>query len=72
MVVQAVNNLAEICKGKRQFECQGCGRLFCLLDGNLICPGCASTNLGELVVVYKDDDPELAEYVTEEDINAGD
>lgn len=55
-----------------QYECEDCGIIFCLLDSMAICPSCGSRDLSHMVIVYKEDDPELAEMYTSVDWQAGD
>ncbi len=53
-------------------QCQKCWSEFCLITSNVSCPSCGSKDLGQMVVIYADDDVELAEMMTAADIGAGD
>jgi Zn finger protein HypA/HybF involved in hydrogenase expression len=55
-----------------QYECEDCEITFCLLDSQLVCPGCASRDLNHFVIVYKEDDESLDEMMTDSDLSAGD
>jgi rRNA maturation endonuclease Nob1 len=57
---------------KIEYQCQQCFTSFCLISSEINCPTCGSHNLGEMVIIYADDDPGYFDMLTAADLKAGD
>lgn len=55
-----------------QYQCEECSTEFCLLDNKVVCPSCGSQDLSHMVIIYKEDDPEIEGMMTRADLHAGD
>lgn len=55
------------------YLCRECSTTFCFVNGTLSCPCCDSCDSSpETLLIYVDDDSDIAEMYTKVDFSAGD
>lgn len=54
------------------YLCERCETEFCLIQDEIVCPTCGTTDLKKMVVIYKDYDPTFDEMFPKKELQAGD